>query len=189
VVRVTVLLLFLLSPFPAAAKSPLQTVRKHVDELLNVLRLDLDETRKKESIRHIANRFFDFNTLSKLTLGRHWKNLTPKQQAQFVKLYRKLLENTYMDKLLAYKDEKIVFDKTLPLTDQRAEVHTTLISSDSKLPIYYKMIKNGGLWKVYDLVIENISLVHNYRSQFAAILRNKTPGQMIEKLRQKITSQ
>jgi len=121
VVRVTVLLLFLFLPFSAAAKSPLQTVRKHLKELLNVLKNDMD--------------------------------------------------------------------KTLPLTDRRAEVHTTLISSDSKLPIHYKMIKNGGAWKVYDLVIENISLVGNYRSQFSAILRDKTTGQMLEKLRQKITSQ
>ena len=121
VVRVTVLLLFLFLPFSAAAKSPLQTVRKHLKELLNVLKNDMD--------------------------------------------------------------------KTLPLTDRRAEVHTTLISSDSKLPIPYKMIKNGGAWKVYDLVIENISLVGNYRSQFSAILRDKTTGQMLEKLRQKITSQ
>jgi len=185
---VTVVILLVLHTAPALADSAMTAVQKQVGDLLTILRSRTDDVQKEASIRNLANRFFDFNTLSRLTLGRNWRKLDAKQQETFTELYRKLLENVYINKLLQYTDQKVVYDRELPLTDTMAEVQSRLISENSEIPISYKMIKSDDSWKIYDLVIENVSLVQNYRSQFTGILRDKSPGEMLEILRKKIQS-
>lgn len=92
-----------------------------------------------------------------------------------------------MGQLLKYTDEKVVFDRQTMLSEKKAEVDSNIVSSDKKIPITYRLIQRDGDWKVYDLVIEGISLVSNYRTQFNDILSRQTPTEMLVILRKKVT--
>lgn len=178
-------------PPPAFAGVPLDTVKVHVDKVMDVLRdpaLKPESAKKlkKDKIRAIAEKMFDFTELSKRTLARNWSKFSPEQQKEFINLYRSLLEDAYADKIIAYTDEKILFTKEVALTEDTAEVQTTVVRKTEEIPIYYRVHKDGGVWKVYDVVIEGVSLINNYRSQFRDILANKPPESLLETLRKKV---
>jgi len=101
-------------------------------------------------------------------------------------LYESLLEDTYADKIMAYTDEKIVFSKEVALTEKTVEVQSTVLRKSGEVPIYYRVIAKDGSWRVYDVVIEGVSLINNYRSQFREILANKPPESLLETLRKKV---
>ena len=129
---------------------------------------------------------FDFTELSKRSLGQNWDKLNPDQQKEFIKLFKSLLEETYADKITSYTDEKVVFKKEVSLSEKTVEVQTTIVTKTSEVPIHYRLIEKNGNWKVYDVVIEGVSLVSNYRTQFREILANKTPEALLEILRKKV---
>ena len=108
------------------------------------------------------------------------------QQKEFVELFRKLLQGVYADRLLAYTDQKVVFDKEKMLKKGRAEVQSFIVLSDGrKVPIFYRLTDKSGHWKVYDLIIEGVSLVKNYRTQFRQIIAKDSPEKLLEILRNK----
>ncbi len=185
------ILMFFLSTLPVYAGAPLDAVQTNVTKVLDVLRDPKlkDESAKgikKEKLEAIYEQMFDEAELSRRTLGANWTKLNPAQQQDFIQLYRQVLEKAYIDKILAYTNEKIVFSKESMLSNNQAEVQTKVITSSKEIPIFYKMILKSGTWKVYDVVVENVSLVQNYRSQFNSILAKNTPDQMIAILRKKV---
>jgi phospholipid transport system substrate-binding protein len=103
-----------------------------------------------------------------------------------VRLYKSLLEETYSEKITSYTDEKIVIKKDVNLSEKTLEVQTTIITKTSEVPIYYRLMERNGDRKVYDVVIEGVSLVSNYRTQFREILASKTPEALLEILRNKV---
>ncbi|NIO03429.1 MAG: ABC transporter substrate-binding protein [Proteobacteria bacterium] len=180
------LIVFLVFPFSIHAGVPLETTQANVNKVLKVLGdASLQEEAKKEKIRSISNEMFDWNALSRLTLGRNWKKLNDAQRKEFMELYREILEGAYMGKLLDYTNEKVVFHKETMLSKNKAEVQTKIIAKNAEIPLHYRMIQRGGSWKVYDLIIEGVSLVKNYRSQFNEILRKKSPEELLKLLRKK----
>ncbi len=188
------ILMFFLSTLPAYAGAPLDTVQANVNKVLDVLRdpnLKGESAKgaKKEKLEVIYEQMFDGVELSMRTMGGNWKKLNPAQQKEFTLLYRQILEKAYIDKILSYTDEKIVFPKESMLSNNQAEVQTKVITSSKEIPISYNVILKGGTWKVYDVVIENVSLVRNYRSQFNSILEKNTPDQLLEILRKKVKGQ
>lgn len=193
VMGLSILMLFL-SALPVYAGAPLDTVQTNVNKVLDVLRdpkLKGESAKgiKKEKLEAIYEQMFDGVELSMRTLGANWKKLNPAQQKEFVQLYRQILEKAYIDKILSYTDEKIVFPKESMLSNNQAEVQTKVITSSKEIPIFYRMILKSGTWKVYDVVVENVSLVQNYRSQFNSILAKNTPDQLLETLRKKVKGQ
>lgn len=188
------ILMLLLFSVPAHAGAPLDTVQSNVNSVLDVLRdpalkpASARET-KKQKLRTIYDRLFNQVELSKRAMGRNWSKLNAAQQQEFVKLFRQVLEKAYIDKILAYTDEKIAFDKESMLSETQAEVQTRAITSSKVIPIYYRLILQNGAWGVYDVVIENVSLVQNYRTQFNDILAKNTPEQLLETLRKKVKDQ
>jgi phospholipid transport system substrate-binding protein len=91
-----------------------------------------------------------------------------------------------MDRVLSYKDEKVIFEKEKIKSDQYADVETSIITETEPISMVYRVILEKGQWRVYDVVIEGVSLIKNYRSQFNEILRNKTPDDLIELIRKKL---
>lgn len=169
---------------------PLETVRGHVNEVLNILKNpaykgDAGKTAKREKIRAISDMMFDFGELSKRTLGVNWNAFTTAQRREFIELYRGLLEDAYVDKITSYTDEKIIYGKELPLSENAVEVQSIIVTKGAEIPVHYRMLSKGGQWRVYDVVIEGVSLVNNYRSQFREILANGTPETLIKRLREK----
>jgi phospholipid transport system substrate-binding protein len=188
------ILMFFLSTLPVYAGAPLDTVQTNVNKVLDVLRDPKlkDESAKaikKEKLEVIYEQMFDEVELSRRTLGGNWSKLNPAQQKEFIQLYRQILEKAYIDKILSYTNEKIVFSKESLLSNDQAEVQTKVITSSKEIPIFYRVILKDGAWKVYDVVVENVSLVQNYRSQFNSILAKNTPDQLLETLRTKVKGQ
>jgi len=190
IVRMTVILC-LIFPLSAFAGVPLEAVKNNVDKVLDVLRdpsLKAESARKakKDRIRVISEKMFDFAELSKRTLAQNWSKFNPEQQKEFVELYTSLLEDAYADKIMVYTDEKIVFSKEVALTEKTVEVQSRVLRKNGDITLYYKVILKNGVWRVYDVVIEGVSLLNNYRSQFREILSNKPPESLLETLRKKV---
>jgi phospholipid transport system substrate-binding protein len=180
---------------PAWAGAPLDTVKLNVNKGLEVLRdpklkAESAKETKKEKLRLIYNNLFDDVEMGKRTLSRNWNSLNTAQRQEFVKLFRQVLEKAYVDRILAYSDEKIAFDKETMLSETQVEVQTRVLTSANKeIPISYRTIRKDDAWKVYDVVIENVSLVLNYRTQFNDILAKNNPEYLLETLRQKVKGQ
>lgn len=185
---------FLLFPFPVSAAAPLDTIRANVEQVLKVLRdpslkAASAKEAKKKRLRVIYDEMFDAIELSRRTLARNWNKLNPEERREFVQLFREVLEKAYIDKILDYTDEKILFDREIPLAENQSEVFTRIVTAAKEIPISYRVIKRGAVWKVYDVVVENVSLVQNYRTQFSDILAKDSPGHLLDVLRKKVKDQ
>ena len=185
-----ILLVLLIIPLHVRAGVPFDTVKGHVNEVLRVLRDpalqgEANEEAKQEKIEGIADEMFDYVALSRLTLSRNWKKFNSDQKKEFIQLYRSILEKAYMDRILAYTDEKVTFGKETMLSEKKAEVQTHIITKSVEIPIFYRVYLKDGKWKVYDVIIEGISLVKNYRTQFRDILANNPPEEVLKILRKK----
>ncbi|HOX15165.1 MAG TPA: ABC transporter substrate-binding protein [Smithellaceae bacterium] len=189
----SLLIIFILS-VPAYAGTPTVAVDKTVKRVLDVLRdpklkSPAAKEIKKEKLRVIYKDMFDEMEFSRRTLTRNWKKFTPDQRKEFVNLFEQVLERAYLDKILDYSNEKIIFYKEDTLTDNQVEVQSKIVTASKEIPIFYRMILKDGTWKVYDVVVENVSLVQNYRTQFNEILADGTPEQLLQTLRKKVKAQ
>jgi phospholipid transport system substrate-binding protein len=187
------LIFCLIFPVSAHAGAPLESVKGNVDKVLDILRdpsLKTESARKvkKEKIQAVAEKMFDFTELSKRTLAQNWSKFDSGQQKEFIGLYTTLLRDTYTNKIMSYTDEKIVFNAEVQLTESTFEVRSTVKRNAGDIPIYYRVILKDGSWKIYDVVIEGVSLINNYRSQFREILANKPPESLLETLRKKVAT-
>jgi phospholipid transport system substrate-binding protein len=192
-VGLSILMFFLISP-PVYAGAPLDTVKANSDKVLDVLRdpkLKAASAKeiKKDKLRGIYVKMFDEVELSRRSLGLNWNKLNNNQRQEFVKLFEQVLEKAYADRILAYTNEKIEFTKESMISGNLAEVRTRVITASKEIPISYRVISKDGAWKVYDVVIENVSLVQNYRTQFNDILAKNSPEQLLEILRKKVKAQ
>ena len=188
---IIILAIFLVIPFYSHAASPTETVEKGVNEVLTNLTDPAFKAKSKDQqlvqLTEAINTIFDFEELSKRTLGREWKKMTDAQQKEFVELFRELLQGVYADRLLAYSDQKVIFDKEDVLKKGTAEVQSYLQTSDGKkIPLFYRLTDKSGSWKVYDVIIEGVSMVKNYRTQFREILAKDSPDKLLEILRNKV---
>jgi len=188
-IRLGLVLLWLPSCY-AFAGPPTETVETQVKKVLVVLgdssyEGEAGRETKTKQIRLIAGELFDFEELSKRALGRNWKKFKPEDRDEFVQLYRTLLENVYIARLLVYKNEVVEFYKEQEISETKAEVFSHIVRESSKIPMNYRMIKKGGAWRVYDVIIEGVSMTKNYRSQFKSMLRKKPPEDLLKVLRAK----
>jgi len=185
------LIVLLIVPLSVYAGAPLDSVKGNINKVLDVLRDpalkgESGKKTKRQKIRSISDKMFDYSELSRRTLGQDWKKLNPAQQNEFTDLYKSLLEDAYADKIINYTDEKVAFSKENQLSEKTFEVQTTILTKKADIPIYYRVIQKEGEWKVYDVVIEGVSLINNYRNQFREILMNKSPEVLIDTLKKKV---
>ena len=137
----------------------------------------------EDEVLHI----FDFKEFSSRTVGPRWGTFSPAQQQQFSDAFAELLMNTYLSKIDGYNGEQVVYtgEVSFPKGDL-TEVRIIITMKDSKkVPVSYRMLPKNGSWLVYDVLIENISLVKNYRTQFQDILNTGSPDQLIAKVKAK----
>ena len=181
----------LIIPLQGYAATPKETVETGVNKVITTLSDPVFKAKAKdEQIAQIGEEIdsiFDFKELSRRTLGREWKKMKAEQQKEFVQLFRELLQSVYADRLLAYSDQKIIFDKETMLKKGRAEVQSYLQTSDGKkIPLFYRLTDKSGSWRVYDIIIEGVSMVKNYRTQFREILAKDSPEKLLQILRDKV---
>jgi len=180
----------LLSPVVLRAGVPTEQVRQTADRVLSVLqdsRLKSADRQKerREQLRQIIGSRFDFGEMAKRSLGSNWQKANNEDQRQFVELFTELLEKSYADQIESYNGEKIVYGRENVSQDQ-ADVDTKIVTKKGEeIAVTYKLRSAAGDWKVYDVVIENVSLVNNFRSQFNRILANASFAELLKKLQTK----
>jgi phospholipid transport system substrate-binding protein len=188
--NIILLAALMILPLQALAGGAKETVETQINKMLTRMQTPefkgLDRSAKIDEIRTIINEVFDWQELSRRTLGREWKKFSPDQQKEFVSLFEKLLQDIYADRVLAYTSEEIEFGKETELKKGRVEVESHIITTDgTKVPLFYRMTNKSGQWKCYDVVIEGVSMVKNYRGQFREILSKKKPEDLLQTLREK----
>jgi phospholipid transport system substrate-binding protein len=175
---------------PAAAGAPSDQLKVQIDRVIKVL--DDSELKKegkskdrRAAVRRIANDIFDFGETARRSLGRHWQARTPAERDEFVQLFGDLLERSYMSRVELYGGEKIQYMGDTIEGDQ-AKVQTKLVTkSGSDIPIEYRMHRKGDRWLVYDVIIEGVSLVANYRTQFNKIIQTSSYQELVKKMKTK----
>jgi phospholipid transport system substrate-binding protein len=177
-------------PLQAFAATPKETVEAGVNNLLKTLGDQSFKAKPKDErlaiMKGQIETVFDFKELSRRTLGRNWKKMSKEQQIEFVDLFTKVLQGVYADRLMEYTDQKIIFGDEKMLKKDRAEVESYLQTSDGKkIPLFYRLTNKSGSWKVYDVIIEGVSMVKNYRTQFREILAKDSPDKLLQILREK----
>ena len=126
---------------------------------------------------------FDFGEMAKRSLGPNWQGRTQEEKDRFVALFRELLENSYLGKIESYQGEEIRYGKE-SIEGPYAEVKTLVTTRQNlEFPVDYRMVEGSGGYRIYDVVVEGISLVGNYRSQFNSILQKSSFQEMMDKLR------
>jgi phospholipid transport system substrate-binding protein len=122
--------------------------------------------------------------MAKRSLGAEWRKLNPPQQDEFIRLFTDLLERAYVDQIEAYNDEKFVYVKETVDQDY-AEVQSRIVTPKTEYSLNYRVHLVGSEWKVYDVVVENISLVNNYRAQFGRVIANQSYEELVRRMRDK----
>jgi len=178
----------------AAIPGPTGQIRGTIDRVIEILkRPDLRSKARAGERRDLLRReikpVFDFEEMSKRSLGPNWRERTPKEREVFVGLFTELLENAYLGKIDSYRGETIKYVKET-IDPPYAVVATVIVTSrGQEIPVNYRMLQEKDGWRIYDVVIEGISLVNNYRSQFNAILQRSSFSEMMDKLRGTIRKQ
>jgi phospholipid transport system substrate-binding protein len=185
---------FIIFAIPALADGdqPIDALQRGVEAGFRVLKNpEFSEADRKEAqqqkLRLILEQLFDFRVFSKKVLAANWKNFTPAQRNEFVRVFAEFLGKFYLGKLQEkYKDERLIYVGQELKSDTRALVHIKVVWKGQKIPVDLRMIKRRGSWKVYDIQFLGISAVRNYRAQFQSLLTKETPAQVIDRIKERI---
>ncbi len=140
---------------------------------------------RREKLRKTIGFRFNYNQMVRRSLARNYKDRTNKEREEFTGLFKKLLENSYASKIENYQDETINYVDE-KVKGKYALVKTEIVRKNGTIDVDYKLINENGRWTVYDFVIEEVSLIRNYRSQFSKIIKTESYGALVSKLTKKI---
>lgn len=186
----TVLFFFLLSLTgevfaDSAITSDLKQTIDKVIQIVSDPDLKKNPTLRREKLRETIGVRFNYNQMVQRSLAKNYKERTDKEREEFTDLFKKLLENSYASKIENYQDETINYVDE-QIKGNYALVKTQIVRKDGTIDVDYKLINEGGKWTVYDFVIEEVSLIRNYRSQFSKIIKTESYGALVAKLTKKI---
>ena len=183
---------FLLPVAATANEGPVPELRKAVDDVITVLFPDgvaADPVGAMPEVRKIIDRHFNFEVIARRSLGRGWDQLSEEQRKRFSNLFAELLMYSYADRLAGLSQPDIEWGATRELGARRLEVDSMIVYKGSRYEVIYRLVDMSGSWEIYDLVIEGVSLVGNYRSQFTSVLSRRGPDELLSVLQQRVTSQ
>ncbi len=168
-----------------SAKEQLQGTMDRVVEVLRTIRSPEDIEKNRSSLRQILLTRIDFAAMAEKSLGNRWKDLYGMEKV-YVSTFTDFVEHSYMSTLGSYRGEKMVYDRDRS-DGESAEVDTRVVGGQGDpIKIGYKLHLTSGQWMVYDAVIDDVSVVENYRSQFARFLRTASLEELIQNLRAKV---
>lgn len=186
----SVALSLVVGPSPAWAGAPTDQLKAQIDRTVKILenpelKKDGKQRDRRAAVRQVANDIFDFSETAKRSLARHWAARTPAEREEFVQLFTDLLERSYISKIELYGGEKIRFVGESVEPDG-AVVRTRLVTKQgTEIPIDYRMVARGDKWLVYDVLIEGVSLIANYRTQFNKIITTSSYQELVKKMKVK----
>jgi phospholipid transport system substrate-binding protein len=169
------------------AGAPTDQLRSYTDQILKVLEnpsLSLPE--KRAQVRKLASEAFDTEETAQRVLGPHWQQRTPAEREEFTKLFANLLEQTYISRIDEYGGERLTYVSE-QITGDRAVVRARILTSKgSEVPVESRLNLKGDRWLTYDILIENLSLISNYRSQFDRVIRSNGYPELVKRLQARV---
>jgi phospholipid transport system substrate-binding protein len=176
-----------------SAPGPMAVVKSGTDRALQILHGSHDSPgpkirQRRAEILTIVDEYFSFQEMARRALGRPWKDQPPEKQQEFVKLFKDLLFNTYVGRVETYtgSNEKISYDEE-KVEGEYALVKTRIRDyKNTDVQVDYRLRQLNGEWKAYDVIVEGISFIDNYRSQFSSILASESFDSLLSRLRQKV---
>ncbi len=185
---VILVLALVLHAAPVLAGTPTDQVRNRVDRVLQILddpqmKAEGHAADRRQAIRSVANELFDFREISQRSLARHWRQRSPAEREEFTRLFGDLLELSYVSKIELYSGEKIQYLGEV-LDGEYATVRTRIVTKQgTEIPVDYRLLRQGDQWRAYDVLIEGVSLVGNYRTQFNAVIQRSSYDGLVKALR------
>lgn len=165
-----------------------EEVKKTVDEVVKIVsdkELKKHDQKRRQMLKKTISVIFDYNEMAKRSMGKHWNQRSAAEKKQFADLFASLLENSYASKIESYNNEKIVYLKEL-IDGDYAELKSKVVTSKrDEFTLDYRLLNQNGKWVVYDVVIEGVSLVSNYRTQFNKIITSNGYPELVKKLQTK----
>jgi phospholipid transport system substrate-binding protein len=165
-----------------------EEVKKTVDEVVRTVsdkEMKKNDQKRRQALKKSISVIFDYNEMAKRSMGKHWNQRSAAEKKQFSELFASLLENSYASKIESYNNEKIVYLKET-MDNEYAEVRSKVVTAKrDEFTLDYRMINQNGKWMVYDVVIEGVSLVSNYRTQFSKIISSDGYPALVKKLQTK----
>lgn len=168
---------------------PIDDVKKAVDEVVHIVSdkdMKRNEIKRRQALKKAISVIFDYSEMAKRSLGKHWSVRTAVEKKQFADLFATLLENSYAGKIESYNNEKIIYIKEYLEDDEHSVVKSKVVTAArDEFTLDYHLLKHDGKWMVYDVIIEGVSLVSNYRSQFNKIITANGYNALVKKLQSK----
>lgn len=180
-------------PALALAQEPTDQIRQTTDKMLAIvqdpaLKGSSNDLERQRQMREAINERFDWVSMSRSAIGKHWRDLSAAQRAEFTQLFSELIEKSYLSQIESFSGEKILY-KGEKVDGQYGVVEVVIVTLRGiDIPVGYRVLKKGAEWLVYDVSIEGVSLVNNYRSQIGAILNSSSYDNLIVKIRAKIAA-
>ena len=170
----------------AWAGPPTDQLRSYTDQVLKVLQnpaMTLAE--RREAVRSLAEQVFDVTETARRTLGPHWQQRTPAERDEFVKLFASLLEQTYINRIDEFGGEKLTYVSE-QIDGDRAIVRARITTRNgTDVPVESRLVQAETRWLIYDILVENLSLISNYRSQFDRVIRTTSYEELVRRLKNK----
>ncbi|HEU5190396.1 MAG TPA: ABC transporter substrate-binding protein [Methylomirabilota bacterium] len=168
---------------------PLALVKGSVTRALSIAESQGDDAQRRVELRQVGEALFDFHEMGRRALGQHWAGRSPQEQDEFVRLFTDLLERSYL-LAIGNRGAGTVTFQGESVEGSAARVRSRLVTNrGAEIPIEFRLLERGGRWAVYDLVVEGVSLISSYRSQFNSIIRNSSFARLLEKLSGRETPQ
>jgi phospholipid transport system substrate-binding protein len=177
---------FVLVPVRALAVTPTEQLQATFQQVMVIINgtAGQPEQRQKERLQQVLMPRFDWGEMARQSLGKYW-DLEAARRDEFIAAFADFLGNSYVGKIGSYKDEKILFGEET-VDQNQALVKTRIVSSKGEpTSVDYKLHDAGGEWKIYDVVVEDISIMANFRSQFGRILARGSFDDLLNQLREK----
>jgi len=170
----------------AWAGPPTEQLRTYTDQVVKILQnpsMTLPD--RREAVRHLAEEVFDVTETAKRALGQHWQQRTPAEQDEFVKLFANLLEQTYISRIDEFGGERLTYVSE-QIDGDRAIVRAKITTKNgTDVPVESRVLLKGNRWLIYDILIENLSLISNYRAQFDRVIRTASYEELVKRLKTK----
>ena len=176
------------------AGEPTEKIKETTDKIIGIvsnpkLKGPENAAERKRLIRQAVDERFDWEEMSRRTLARHWRGRTEEEKKEFIDLYGKLLEQTYLDKVEGYSGEKVLYESER-VDGKYADVTVKIMTKQETVILTeYRLKAKGDNWLVYDISVEGVSLINNYRNQFNSIIGRSSYKELIKKLKTKVSKQ
>ena len=171
---------------PARAGAPTDQLREYSDQVTKVLDDPaLKPKDRREAVRKIAKEIFDVAETAKRALARHWQARTQVEREEFTQIFADLLESTYIARMDQYGGERIRYISETIDGDNAIVRAKVITKKGTEVPVESRLLRRGERWLIYDVLIENVSLIANYRAQFDKIVRTTSYGELVRRLKNK----